>query len=174
MRTANKFHATRTHQRMRRPCCQGSESAYPFQSDAAKTTKPKASADTSSTLPEFEMWRSTGAGSGTWSAARRLPTSRPETRSTPWRSARTASSSRAAAGRARCDCGMWTVAPGKGCHRHRFHHLRMGQEWPSAQTAGPWLAGASTTGFGSGTPRWQRPFAEHVGAPCSALKYPFH
>ena len=60
MRRANKFHATQKHQRMRRPCCQGSESAYPFQSDAAKTTKPKASADTSSTLPEFEMWRSTG------------------------------------------------------------------------------------------------------------------
>jgi hypothetical protein len=61
MRTAMKFHATRKHQRMRRRCCQGSESAYPFQSDAAKTTKPKASADTSSTLPEFEMWRSTGS-----------------------------------------------------------------------------------------------------------------
>ena len=60
MRTAKKFHATRKHQRMRRPCCQGSESAYPFQSNAAKTTKPKASADTSSTLPEFEMWRSIG------------------------------------------------------------------------------------------------------------------
>jgi len=44
MRTANKFHATQKHQRMRRPCCQGSESAYPFQSDAAKTTKLKANA----------------------------------------------------------------------------------------------------------------------------------
>jgi hypothetical protein len=41
MRTAKKFHATRKHQRMRRLCCQGSESTYPFPSEAAKVTKPR-------------------------------------------------------------------------------------------------------------------------------------
>jgi len=58
MSTKNKSQATRMHQRMRQVCCQGSETTYPFPSEAAKATQPKASAVTSSTLPEFEGWSS--------------------------------------------------------------------------------------------------------------------
>jgi hypothetical protein len=43
---------------MRRVSCQGSETTYPFPSEAAKATQLKASAVRSSTLPEFESWSS--------------------------------------------------------------------------------------------------------------------
>ena len=108
------------------------------------------SARTGSFLPvPAPMARS---GSGTWSAARRLPSSWPGTRSTPWRSARTASCWRAAAGRTRCACGMWRSAVPRVPSTSFPPPPDGSGAWPSAPMAGPWPPAASTTGFASGTP----------------------
>jgi hypothetical protein len=55
MRTANKFHATQKHQRMRRPCCQVSESAY-VSIECGKDYETKSQRRYLTILPEFEMW----------------------------------------------------------------------------------------------------------------------
>ena len=136
MRTAKKFHATRNHQRMRRRCCQGSESAYPFQSDAAKRNPKPAQ------IPPRHCLSSKCSDPQDPALGRGAPRVDCQPQGQRRGQRRGVQPGRQAPRERRpgehgatVGCGR---SPGKGCHRHRFHHLRMGQE-PGLQPRRPGL-----------------------------------